>query len=323
MKSILKVFVIFSIFSIVSCTTIESKKHSISTWVINPYDEEYPENEYLLATGSAKGRNPAIDDAVASLSSIFSSSVEGVMLSSSSDTGITSSSSYEAFVNVQSRLDEIVGLEIYDVVVDREGIFHARVGINKEEAVMILRSRLDDIEQRMDSVINNAKSEGTIEALSLLSSVKEDAKKADSYELQLYVIAKALPHNYEETLKTQISSILMGLDVSVRSSSNFTQIPSSTLKETLSAILSEKGLHMVETGEDLCVDIVLNGDRSDDNPSGYIIDNASLTLTLSDRKGSLTKKSDWTITSIDVYQADSNMLKRIKTETEILLNQVL
>lgn len=314
--------------TLVSCAS-SSSQGSVPSWYVDVYDQQYPQGEYLLAVGTGTGRNPAIDDATYALASAFVTSVSGQSVSGTSDivsnrngaVSSSSTSSYESLVTTTSDLDNIVGLEVFDVVQAEDGTFYARVGLEVASAVQSLNTMLADCRASVESALSEARRAGTVEGLSILSSVMESANEADGYSLQLSVLTGSRYQSLSSQVENLRKNLLDGVSVSIATTVRG-DVDASTVEGAARSAFSKAGISISDRSP-VKAEVEVSSSRDDGNRSGYVIDNVVVSLSIDDGRRSATESAEDSITSIDEAQADRNVGEFISEALDELTSSLL
>lgn len=329
MKHAIALFITLAcVMILVSCAS-SSEQGSAPSWYVDVYDQQYPEGEYLLAVGTGTGRNPAIDDATYALASAFVTNVSGQSISGTSDiilnrNGSTSShsaSSYESMVTTTSNLDNIVGLEVFDVVQAEDGTFYARVGLEVASAVQSLSTMLADCRATVESALSEARRAGTVDGLSILSSVMESANEADGYSLQLSVLTGSRYQSLSSQVENLRKNLLDGVSVSIATTVRG-DVDASTVEGAARSAFSKAGISISDRSP-VKAEVEVSSSRDDGNRSGYVIDNVVVSLSIDDGRRSATASAEDSITSIDEAQADRNVGEFISEALDELTSSLL
>lgn len=295
-------------------------------WVFEPYDADHPQDDYLMAVGSGTGRNPAIDSAMQSLAQSFS---VDVMSTTSTDSagGMTvrdgSRSSYSdvfsgSSVHTLSNVRDIVAVEVFEVV-EHDGMFHARVGVDRKKAIDILSGRIDGRYAAIEAELAKAATATPIKALSICSAVYEDALGIDGYILQLEVLSGKGKRRLADRIAEIRNSVLSGRSVSVK-----LNVPrdydDDAVRGMIESALTGVGLEVVRSKGDfsLSCDVGTSSDRTK-----YVVDTVVVTLTISDSYGSNSVSSMEKVTSLNESMGVQNVMKHLDTEIDELVGTLL
>lgn len=207
-----KGILLFLIPFLVSCVTIPNQR---PTWIDDPYDRKYPEDEYLLVVGSGSSYQKAVENARINLASVFSSQVEAftqITTIDSSD-GVSFDELFEQGT-VSSNVEDLVGSEVVASFTDPLGQTYVRLAIHRKENAAFLENRLTELTKEL-AKIRSQSSTDRLERYHLLLSSYPIAREAQQLSDRIWVLTGKLNPNHLLALQSELRVLAGSISVEV------------------------------------------------------------------------------------------------------------
>ncbi|MGD1823070.1 MAG: LPP20 family lipoprotein [Pleomorphochaeta sp.] len=271
---------IVSVVLMMSCV-ITTSNEAMPSWFINQYDTNYSKLEYMVAVGSGDTKEEAEENAKISLSQSFNASIKNALVTYDNDT----SSSLASRGYIDTSVDDLIGVNIVNTYINKDGVFFVRVAMNKQIAIDKTREILTPKSSEINSLLNKG-GLSDYEYLRNLIRAQKLAISVKKYYDQLSVLENANVTSPLMSVENKIAEVKSNLTLEVLVNAKNCE-NANELKKVVETMLLESGVSVSGSDSILIVDYADDISNNSDglyqcsfNLKVQLIDNDSVVFSI-------------------------------------------